>query len=161
MKIARKLPIVLLLTVLGAPSLAIGETLSDIEWIAGHWKGAWGGGTAEEIWSPRDGDSMMGMWRWVADGQIRLFEFLTLRETDGAVAMFLRHFDKAGIGWEEKDQPVELALVTNEPKKAVFFGDGEKGELRIVYELKAPERLDIAVTHGDEFILFELEKQAP
>ena len=44
-------------------------TLADVAFMAGHWIGGEAGDLSEEVWSSPEGDSMMGMWRYVEKGR--------------------------------------------------------------------------------------------
>ena len=123
----------------GGPALAQGgpakATLADVAFIAGHWKGDVGGSLSEEVWTSPAGDSMVGMWRLVTDGQVRVFEFLTIvQDTDGPTFR-LRHFDRQGVGREEKDKPIALKLVSWKPGEAAFEGRDATGTgtMRLTY----------------------------
>ena len=58
-----------------APSRAV---LSDLSWMAGRWIDDSGGDLSEEVWTAPEGDSMMGMWRYVSGGKTRIYELLTI-----------------------------------------------------------------------------------
>jgi hypothetical protein len=58
----------------------IAATLADVAFLEGHWRGGDPGELSEEVWSAPEGDSMVGMWRYVAKGRARLFEMLSLKE---------------------------------------------------------------------------------
>lgn len=86
-------------------------TLADMAWLAGRWVGAALGGEAEEIWSPPEAGSMMGMYRLVRDGKPVFYEFQTLVEENGSLMLRLKHFNRDLTGWEEKEQTVEFPHV--------------------------------------------------
>ncbi len=115
-----------------ATAATAAASLADVRFMAGHWRNDENGNLSEEIWTAPGGDSMQGMWRYVAAGKVRLFEALTLTEEQGTVVMRLRHFDPAMAAREEK--PFALRLVSHTPGRAVFEGPGIDGLLRIIYE---------------------------
>jgi hypothetical protein len=122
-------------------------SLADVAFIAGHWKGDLGGSLSEEIWSAPSGDNMMGMWRLVGGGQVKLFEFLSIvQEAEGPVFR-LRHFDRQGVGREEKDRPVVLKLVVSKPREAAFEGPegGGAGTVRLTYRRTSDEALSVTL----------------
>jgi hypothetical protein len=86
-------------------------TLSDVEWLAGHWVGPALGGEAEEIWSPPKAGSMMGMYRLVRDSKVVFYELLTLVQDGGSLVLRLKHFNPDLTGWEEKQKTVDFRLV--------------------------------------------------
>jgi hypothetical protein len=110
-------------------------TLADVSFITGHWIGGEGGDLSEEVWSAPEGDSMMGMWRYVAKGRTRIYEILTLTADGPGVVLRIRHFDPQLVAREEKDRAVELPLVAKGPREAVFEGPehGVKGTVRLTY----------------------------
>lgn len=74
-------------------------TINDVKWIQGHWKGEALGGQVEEIWSPPLGDSMMGSFKLVQEGQVKFYEIITLSETENTLILRLKHFDSKLKGW--------------------------------------------------------------
>lgn len=86
-------------------------TMSDVEWLAGHWVGPALGGEAEEIWSPPKAGAMMGMYRLVRDGKVVFYELLTLVQEGGSLVLRLKHFNPDLTGWEEKQKTVDFRLV--------------------------------------------------
>jgi hypothetical protein len=119
----------------GAAPPPLPATLADVAFMTGHWIGGDPGDLSEEVWSAPEGDSMIGMWRYVAKGQARIFEMLTLTAEGPGVVLRIRHFDPKLVAREEKDRAVELHLVSKGPREAVFEGsehDG-KGYVRLTY----------------------------
>lgn len=110
-------------------------TLADVAFLEGHWRGGDPGELSEEVWSAPEGDSMVGMWRYVAKGRARLFEMLALTTEGPNVVLRIRHFDPKLVAREEKDGAVALPLVVKGPREAVFEGleDGVKGTVRLTY----------------------------
>ena len=128
-----------------AETAAPRASLADVAFIAGHWKGDLGGSLSEEIWSAPSGDNMMGMWRLVGGGQVKLFEFLNIvQEAEGPVFR-LRHFDRQGVGREEKDKPLVLKLVSSKPREAAFEGGEGAGTVRLTYRRTSDEALSVTL----------------
>lgn len=96
--------------------------LTDVNWISGHWKGEALGGTAEEIWSPPLGDSMMGAFKLVADGKVKFYELCTINQTGQTLLLRIKHFDNDMKGWEEKDETEDFRLIKIEKDKVFFDG---------------------------------------
>lgn len=139
-------PLVLLLAVRAgaAPSSQpVPATLADVAFMAGHWVGGDPGDLSEEVWSAPEGDSMMGMWRYVRKGQTRIYEILTLTTEDANVVLRLRHFDPRLVAREEKERAVELRLVAKGASEAVFEGLEYQGHgtLRLSYRRGADDTL--------------------
>ena len=99
--------------------------IGDLEWFAGIWQGTVGEDDVEEAWtSPRNG-SMIGMFRWFREGEIRLIEVITIAEFDGVLRLKIKHFDRALVSWEDKDKTTDFLLVQSSPNLAAFVEDGK------------------------------------
>lgn len=97
-------------------------TIDEMAWLAGAWSGSGLGGENEEIWSaPRHG-VMMGMYRMLKDEQPAFYEFLTLGETDGSLALRLKHFHPDMRGWEKRDESLAFPLVAIRDGRLYFDG---------------------------------------
>src|SRR5262245_8230702 len=77
--------------------LAAGEkpaaaTIADMAWYAGRWTGSGFGGENEEVWTPPNAGTMLGMYRLVKDGKPVFFELLTILEEQGSLLIRLKHF---------------------------------------------------------------------
>ena len=110
-------------------------TLADVAFMAGHWVGGDPGDLSEEVWTAPEGDSMLGMWRFVGKGKARIFEILTLTAEGEGVVLRIRHFDPKLVAKEDKAGAVELPLVARGAGEAVFEGPGSggKGTTRLSY----------------------------
>jgi hypothetical protein len=49
-------------------------TLADLSWLAGDWRGSDADMVSQEVWTAAAGDSMLGMWRLVLEGKLKLSE---------------------------------------------------------------------------------------
>ncbi len=96
--------------------------LEDVSWIEGHWKGEAFGGITEEIWSPPMGDSMMFVFKLVADGFVQFYEIGGIRQIGDTLIFQLKHFGNDFKGWEEKDETIDAKLVKVE-KNRVYFDE--------------------------------------
>jgi hypothetical protein len=113
----------------------VAATLADVAFMAGHWVGGEGGDVSEEVWASPEGDSMMGMWRYVKKGRAGIFELLTLTAEGPNLVLRIRHFDPKLVAREDKERAVELPLVSKRPGEAVFEGPGYDGTgtVRLTY----------------------------
>ncbi len=111
------------------------RTLADLGFLAGHWVEVTGRNLSEEIWTLPAGDSMAGVWRYVEDGRVRVFELLTIRQETGGPVLRLRHFDADLVAREEKGAPLILPLVAAERQSAKFEGPapGGAGTVSLAY----------------------------
>lgn len=108
---------VLLLAALAAPP----GGLSDIAFIAGHWRGSEAGTVIEEVWTKPEGDAMTGMFRIVAGGKTRMTEFMAFEQREAGPVLVMRHFGPGLIAREEKDAPLVWRLEMLAPNHAVFL----------------------------------------
>jgi hypothetical protein len=138
---------------------AAAATVADVAWIAGDWQGEAGpGALSQEVWAAPAGDCMMGMWRLVVDGRVKLFESLSIVAETGGPVLRLRHFGRDGVGWEEKDKPLTLPLVESGEGLAVFAGAGRSGPLRIVYRRTSGDAMTVAVEKDAGSGVFEFRR---
>lgn len=153
-RVLPKLSLLLALLVLPAPGsagaqssdagAATGASLQSVHrhlaWLVGTWEGEGLGGQTEEIWLPARGGQMMGLFRMVADDQVRFSEILAIGEWDGKVELRLKHFGSDLHGWEEKDQVTIFPFESAKKGQVVFSGlqfiqDGSEG-LRIEVQIE-------------------------
>ena len=133
-----------------APAPPVSATLADVAFMAGHWVGGDPGELSEEVWTVPEGDSMVGMWRFVSGGRTRVFELLTLTPEGPGVVLRLRHFDPKLAAREEKDRPLALALVAKGPREAAFEGPaaGGDGTVRLTYRREGDDALVSVLEKG-------------
>lgn len=103
-----------------APGVSAPAELTDVEWLAGAWTRDQPGERLDEHWSPPAANSMVGHFRWVSSGQLRLTELLTITEEDGEVIFRLRHFSARMRPWEAQDDPFTYRLSDRSDSHAVF-----------------------------------------
>ena len=96
--------------------------LEDVAWIQGHWRGEAFGGTAEEIWGPPLGGSMMFVFKLAKEGEVTFYEVGHILKVGPSILMQLKHFDGNLRGWEQRDQTVDFRLVRLERDKVYFEG---------------------------------------
>lgn len=94
--------------------------IADVAWIAGRWQLEQGEGVLEEVWSEPSGDCMMGMFRWLKNGKVWIYELLTIREEEDSLVFRFRHFDKGLTAWEPKEAPLTYRLKSVGPDEVVF-----------------------------------------
>ena len=95
-------------------------TIEEISWLAGHWHSKGEDGFLEEVWLPAQEGAMLGSFRWIKEGEVNLYELLTISEQDSSLLLSLRHFDDQLHAWEEKGSPMTFGLVKIEERKAYF-----------------------------------------
>jgi len=112
---------------LGTSDTPPAARIADVAWIAGRWTLAKGDGLLEELWSAPEGDCMMGVFRWIRNGKVWIYELLTIREENGSLAFRFRHFGNDMNAWEEKDKPISYGLNSLSQNEVIFENtDSEK-----------------------------------
>ncbi|HEX5042115.1 MAG TPA: DUF6265 family protein [Candidatus Polarisedimenticolaceae bacterium] len=125
-------------------------TLADLSWLAGDWRGSDAEMVSQEVWTAPAGDSMLGMWRLVLEGKLKLSEHMQIVQEATGPVMHLRHFERTGVAWEERTEPWVLPVVKAGDGEAVFASAMTgRGSLRIVYRRQGDGTLVVEVVHGD------------
>lgn len=143
-------------------SAAPAARLAHLAWMVGRWRGREGPDSTEEAWTAPEGGAMFGTWRWVRDGKARLYELLVLAEEEQGVVLRFRHFDARLVGWEEKDRPLALPLVSWREGEAVFAGeDRDGGPLRVTYRREGSDGLRATVEKDSGRQEYPMRRAAP
>lgn len=98
-------------------------TLNDLSFLEGHWEGDFRGDrTYEKHWSRPNGNTIMGMLRFInADGETVMFELLTLEpESSGEIILRVKHFQPGLLGRQEKNDSDRYRLIEAGGNRAVF-----------------------------------------
>jgi hypothetical protein len=95
--------------------------VADLQWLTGNWVGSHGEDQIEESWSPLRADTMMGMFRWIHEGRVRFYEFITIEREGMELILRIKHFNPGLLGWEEKNESKEFVLVQLSGHEAVFL----------------------------------------
>jgi hypothetical protein len=146
--------------VLGLAAVPAPAGLDRLAWIAGHWVDDSGGDVSEEVWAAPAGDSMIGMWRYVAKGKLQIFELLSITaEGDGPVFR-LRHFDPRMTAREEKASPLTLKLVSLKDGEAAFEGPGQpSGTVSLTYRRPTPDALSVTLDKDGKAQTFRFRRR--
>ena len=130
----------------GAAAAPPAPRLADLAWIAGHWVDDASGNLSEEVWMEPAGESMTGMWRYVAKGRLAVQELLSIADEGGRVVLRLRHFDPKMVAREEKASPLALPLLSWKADEVVFEGPGQPtGTVRLTYRRPSPDTLAVTL----------------
>jgi hypothetical protein len=132
------------------------KSLKELRFMVGKWKGTFGNDFVEEHWMPALEGNMTGMFRWIKDGEIYIYEIMALIENDEKILFYLRHFDKEFTGIEEKDKPLRFILTGLDNNQAIFVDEAglEKGFLS--YNRIDDNTLRFSSLNEDGSVQFEL-----
>lgn len=116
-----------------APAAASG--VADLGWMSGRWVGGGGGEYLEETWGPAAGDTLVGMFRWMREGKVFMYELMCVEQDEnGDVAFTLRHFSRGLEPWkEESGGGIPFRLVERDGQRAVFENAESKDLRQFVY----------------------------
>lgn len=130
------------------------DKLDQIGWMQGSWTATVNGDYLDEFWSPPQGDSMIGMFRWNKKGTLWMCEMMTIVTEGENIVLRIKHFDRSLVGWEEKDKAVTLPLVKQSSDESVFeraANPQEKIEpLRLTYRKTGADSMDIILEEKEK-----------
>jgi len=118
-------------------------TLSDIEFLSGHWEATRNGNLVEAFWTEPEGDNIVGVVRIIGDGRAVLYEIFAIEMTDTGLEIKVKHFRPGLIGVEEKDEFDHYTFLESSNGRALFQKQGE--DVRISYEMRPANKFAVAV----------------
>lgn len=118
-------------------------TLSDLEFIAGHWQTTKDGRTVEAFWTESEGDNMVGVVRMMHEGKATLYEMFAIEMTDSGLEVKVKHFKPGLVGLEEKDKFDHYTFLESSKGSAIFEKKG--ADVRVLYEKRAGKKFAIAI----------------
>lgn len=136
-------------------------SLRDVAFMSGHWVDGSDVDRSEEMWTEVAGDSMLGMWRLVAGGRVRVMELLMLKEENGGVVLRFRHFNPLLVAREDRTTPIVLRLARVSPNEARFEGptvDGS-GAMALTYRRPTADTLEATLERGGKTERFSFRRR--
>lgn len=126
-------------------------TLDDLAWLVGSWHGEGLGGQIEEHWTRASGGTMMGTFRLVSEGQLRVIEYVMITQEEDRIAYRFKHFNADYTTWEG-EQPLDFDLISVSAREAVFHSRvaDQNSPRRITYRLTEEGGLAAVVAGSDE-----------
>ena len=121
-------------------------SLKELAFISGHSQGELEGGIAEENWSEPAGDSMMGIYRYVKDGKVQMYEMMAIEQTAKGPVLRLKYFNAGLEGWEDKTQVWNFPLARFNAGEAVF--ERPDKSIRITYRIAGAGLLEATLEHA-------------
>ena len=139
-----------------------GDEAQMPEWLAGTWIETNDPRRCDELWTRNMADNMAGVFKWMQDGKLRMYEFMVLERRDNGIQLHLKHFGPDLVGYEEKDQSEILDMVLCEERRFICKRRPELGEpLWIEYRLTGDGMLIVDVVNSDSpapFIHFVFQR---
>lgn len=107
--------------------------VEDLAWLSGCWAPDGAEAGTSEHWMPPAGGSMIGMSRFVMNGDTRAWEYLRIVETgDSSLTLFAS---------PSGQEPAEFQLAGIEENEVVFENPEHDFPQRIIYRLLGSNRL--------------------
>lgn len=131
-----------------------GVTPSQLGWLSGNWVERRGNEQINECWSAPQDNSIMAMFRWLKDGAVKLYEFMSVEAVGAQVRLRIKRFDPGLYSWDEKDKSSEFVLTQLSGREAVFARLNPPG-LWMVYRLEEENKLTAFFAQEGEAILAE------
>jgi hypothetical protein len=123
-------------------------SISDVRFIEGSWKAAWGDRSVDAVWSAPSGESIVGFVRVIKDGKVTLYELFAFEQTEEGVVVVVRHFSPGLIAREEKETPDRYNFVEAGDGWALFEKQGEA--MRVRYERRSQNGFAIVIGRQEE-----------
>jgi hypothetical protein len=126
--------------------------IEQLAWMAGSWSGHVNADPVDEHWSHAAGGVMMGMFRWLKNGQLYLYELLTIEPEGEGLVLRLKHFNRGLNGWEDKVAAIAFPLVLLGQQEATFARGGTFRSTQFIYQRRGNDELTVLTEdrRGDE-----------
>lgn len=126
--------------------LASQNLIEKLNFLQGNWISEKWGGTIEEYWSAPNGNTIIGMFRFIKDGELQFTEHFLVIEEGDKLTLKLRHFNPDFTGWEDQNTFVEFPSVKIDEKLAKFEGISyeliEASKLKILLEMEENGKIE-------------------
>jgi hypothetical protein len=109
-------------------------SIDDLAWMAGDWYGHVDGDDIDEHWSTPAGGVMLGIFRWLKNGKVYLYELLAIEPEANGLVLRLKHFDRGLIGWEEKGIALAFPVVRAGKREVAFERGGTFRSTCFIYK---------------------------
>lgn len=117
-------------------------TLDDLARLAGSWYGHVGEDLIDEHWSAPAGGVMIGIFRWLKQGRLYMYEFLAIDpEASGGLVLRLKHFHDGLVAWEGKSLVRAFPLVELGSRQATFRRGGAFRSNQFIYRQPADNQM--------------------
>lgn len=126
------------------------HTINEFKWLAGIWLGERGKNQFEEHWSGAVSGSMMGMFRWIEEGQVSFYEIQTLSQIDDNIVLRIKHFNEELISWEDKEESLTFDLVEAESNSWLFYQRNVKDKFWVRYTLVNDKTFEVTFLPEDD-----------
>ena len=133
-----------------------GRSIQEVTFLIGHWRGSMGDDIIEEYWLPEIHSNMACVFRWIKNGEIYIYELVSLVEQNDEIHMFLRHFNKDFTAWEEKDAPRDFVVTDLAEDEVVFIDTANPDGGHLRYNTSKKDTLEFFDHEPDGTVNFSL-----
>lgn len=130
----KRLAALLAALALAGPALdrAAAQSLSDLAFLEGSWRGGDGGAFVfEETWFPPAAGVMTGMARGYRGETLSVLEYIVVAEEAAGVVKRFKHY-RADFSTWESDGPLTLRLVEAKPGDVLFRNVDPQAEVQTI-----------------------------
>jgi len=118
-------------------------SMTDIQFIAGHWETTKNGQQIEAFWTEPASANMAGVIRMMDDEAPTLYEIFAIEMNDNGLEIRVKHFKPGLIGLEEKDKFDYYTFIESGDLYALFQKEGE--DVRIRYDKRPGQKFAIMI----------------
>lgn len=137
---------------LAAGALARANSVSELSWLQGNWKGEFQGGTYETYFSAPGAGVVLGIARQMdaSASQLLFFEFTSIHETPTGFGLSPMPFGRS--------EGAQLVSAEAGPGRITFINSADKFPQKIVYEVNKSGQLVVTVsgTKDNQPILYQI-----
>jgi len=119
--------------------------LAALQWLIGEWLEETEGRRCDELWTREANGNMAGVFRWMAEGRAKMYEFMVLEEKENGLRLHLKHFGTDLVGWEEKDVTEVFDVIGADSRQFICISRNESPRLSITYHLTSDDELAVLV----------------
>ena len=124
-------------------------------WLTGTWIEQTPIRRCDELWSEDAHGNMVGVFRWIEAGHVRMYELMLLTRDEGHLFLHLKHFGPGLVGWEAKDECEVFACTESTDQRFRCVSVSDVRRVSIDYERASSD--EVVVTVRPE----EKAKQSP
>lgn len=130
--------------------------LSNLKWLAGHWKGKIEQGYMEEYFTTADGGLILGVAKTIQLKKVNFYEFMEIRAEEKKI-VFIPYVNG------KKQRSFQMQRMSLEEKEVVFMDSLNDFPRKIIYKLLPTKKLQIVlegkVDNRDKVLEFVLDPQ--
>lgn len=128
--------------------------------LTGNWRGKIGDDIVDEYWSIMAANTLIGMFRWLKEGEVSFYEFVVIDNIDGKIRLKIKHFNPDLTGWEEKANYIHYVLRDISDSQVIFGSEDPTEKGRLIYERQGEKKLTVILemSKSDRTLRFEFDR---